>query len=108
MESMASQAPTGGENTPTFISAKFRNTIYNLYGEKKAFDFNKMSPDEKKEVLQTQSTQRSGFISRGIQTDSRESETQTDPYSPPYKIQHPGSNPKVLALAKLSWGKPRE
>lgn len=69
------------------------------------FDFNKLPPEEKKKILQTQRTQRSGFISRGMQTDLRETETQTDPYSPPYKLPYPGAYPKVLALAKLTWGR---
>ncbi|XP_029386659.1 cilia- and flagella-associated protein 91 [Echeneis naucrates] len=40
----------------------------------------------------------------GIQTDYRESETQTDPYSPEYVIQ-PGTTPsELLKLAALTWG----
>uniref|UniRef100_A0A3Q1IHN5 Cilia- and flagella-associated protein 91 n=1 Tax=Anabas testudineus TaxID=64144 RepID=A0A3Q1IHN5_ANATE len=40
----------------------------------------------------------------GVQTDYRESETQTDPYSPEYLIQ-PGASPsELLQLAALSWG----
>ncbi|XP_018533773.2 LOW QUALITY PROTEIN: cilia- and flagella-associated protein 91 [Lates calcarifer] len=40
----------------------------------------------------------------GVQTDYRESETQTDPYSPEYVIQ-PGTTPsELLQLAALTWG----
>ncbi|CAG7731042.1 unnamed protein product [Allacma fusca] len=43
--------------------------------------------------------------SRGTQTDFREIETQTDPYSPPFSLPHPDDYPKVLALIKMTWGK---
>ena len=36
------------------------------------------------------------------QTDFRESETQTDPYTPEYVLR-PGSAPEVLSLATLSY-----
>eukprot|EP00118_Oscarella_pearsei_P014101 m.118722 g.118722 ORF g.118722 m.118722 type:complete len:761 (+) comp37662_c0_seq8:17-2299(+) len=39
----------------------------------------------------------------GVQTIYRESETQTDPYSPEYVVQ-PGSQPELLTLATLSYG----
>ena len=39
-----------------------------------------------------------------IQTDYRESEAQTDPYSPEYVVR-PGSQPELLTLASLSYGK---
>ncbi|XP_069569766.1 cilia- and flagella-associated protein 91 [Brachyistius frenatus] len=40
----------------------------------------------------------------GVQTDYRESETQTDPYSPEYVVQ-PGTTPsELLQLAALTWG----
>ena len=39
-----------------------------------------------------------------VQTDYRDSETQTDPYSPEYVIQ-PGSQPELLTLATLAYGK---
>ncbi|XP_060733143.1 cilia- and flagella-associated protein 91-like [Tachysurus vachellii] len=40
----------------------------------------------------------------GIQTDYRESEAQTDPFSPEYKL-HPGADiPEILSLATFSWG----
>lgn len=39
-----------------------------------------------------------------VQTDYRESEAQTDPYSPDYVVQ-PGTSPsELLQLATLSWG----
>ncbi|XP_053185008.1 cilia- and flagella-associated protein 91 [Scomber japonicus] len=41
----------------------------------------------------------------GVQTDYRESETQTDPYSPEYVVQ-PGTTPsELLTLAALTWGR---
>ncbi|KAM9851226.1 cilia- and flagella-associated protein 91 [Aulostomus maculatus] len=41
----------------------------------------------------------------GVQTDYRESETQTDPYSPEYVVQ-PGTSPsELLTLAALTWGR---
>ncbi|KAM8977766.1 cilia- and flagella-associated protein 91 [Pelodytes ibericus] len=40
----------------------------------------------------------------GIQTDYRDSEAQTDPYSPEYVV-HPGSVPELLTLANLTWGR---
>ena len=42
-----------------------------------------------------------------IQTDYRDSETQTDPYTPEYVIR-PGSQPELLTLATLSYGKETE
>ncbi|XP_077149734.1 cilia- and flagella-associated protein 91 isoform X1 [Ranitomeya variabilis] len=39
-----------------------------------------------------------------IQTDYRDSEAQTDPYSPQFVVR-PGSVPEVLMLANLSWGR---
>ncbi|XP_071841728.1 cilia- and flagella-associated protein 91-like isoform X2 [Apostichopus japonicus] len=38
-----------------------------------------------------------------VQTDYRESETQTDPYTPEYVVR-PGSQPELLTLATLSFG----
>ena len=38
-----------------------------------------------------------------VQTDYRDSETQTDPYTPPYVVK-PGEQPELLTLANLSWG----
>ncbi|XP_070694504.1 cilia- and flagella-associated protein 91 [Pempheris klunzingeri] len=41
----------------------------------------------------------------GVQTDYRESETQTDPYSPEYVVE-PGTTPsELLQLAALTWGR---
>ena len=39
-----------------------------------------------------------------VQTDYRDSETQTDPYTPEYVVR-PGSQPELLTLATLSYGK---
>ena len=39
-----------------------------------------------------------------VQTDYREAETQTDPYTPEYVVL-PGSQPEVLTLATLSYGR---
>lgn len=39
----------------------------------------------------------------GVQTDYRDSETQTDPYSPGYLVR-PGSQPELLTLASLCHG----
>nr|DBA34622.1 TPA: hypothetical protein GDO54_002168 [Pyxicephalus adspersus] len=38
-----------------------------------------------------------------IQTDYRDSEAQTDPYSPEFVVR-PGSVPEILMLANLTWG----
>ncbi len=38
-----------------------------------------------------------------VQTDYRDSEAQTDPYSPEYVVR-PGSQPELLTLATLSYG----
>ena len=38
------------------------------------------------------------------QTDYRDGEAQTDPYSPEYVVR-PGSQPELLTLATLSFGK---
>ncbi|CAH2218724.1 cilia- and flagella-associated 91 [Pelobates cultripes] len=40
----------------------------------------------------------------GIQTDYRDSEAQTDPYTPEF-IVRPGSVPELLTLANLTWGR---
>ena len=39
-----------------------------------------------------------------VQTDYRESETQTDPYSPDYVVR-PGSQPEILTITSLTYGK---
>ncbi|KAM5125526.1 cilia- and flagella-associated protein 91 [Mantella aurantiaca] len=39
-----------------------------------------------------------------IQTDYRDSEAQTDPYSPEFVVR-PGSVPEILMLANLTWGR---
>ncbi|XP_051259441.1 cilia- and flagella-associated protein 91 [Dicentrarchus labrax] len=41
----------------------------------------------------------------GVQTDYRESETQTDPYSPEYVVQHGTTPTELLQLAALTWGR---
>uniref|UniRef100_A0A3P9L1L3 Cilia- and flagella-associated protein 91 n=1 Tax=Oryzias latipes TaxID=8090 RepID=A0A3P9L1L3_ORYLA len=41
----------------------------------------------------------------GVQTDYRESETQTDPYSPGYVIRRGATASELLQLAALSWGR---
>ena len=38
-----------------------------------------------------------------VQTDYRDSETQTDPYSPEYVVK-PGLQPELLTLATLCYG----
>ncbi|CAI8024855.1 Cilia- and flagella-associated protein 91 [Geodia barretti] len=45
-----------------------------------------------------------GVKSVGVQTDYRDSETQTEPYSPEYLVR-PGSQPELLTLASLCYGK---
>lgn len=50
-------------------------------------------------------SEQSTHFTVGVQTDYRESETQTDPYSPEYTVQ-PGRTPsELLQLATLTWGK---
>ncbi len=44
------------------------------------------------------------FRERGMQTMYRDSEAQTEPYSPEYTIRA-GHNPPVLLLANLTYGK---
>uniref|UniRef100_A0A8C5TGJ7 Cilia- and flagella-associated protein 91 n=1 Tax=Malurus cyaneus samueli TaxID=2593467 RepID=A0A8C5TGJ7_9PASS len=44
------------------------------------------------------------FRTLGIQTDYRDGEAQTDPYSPEYIVRS-GSVPEILALATLTWGR---
>ncbi|KAK2905976.1 cilia- and flagella-associated protein 91 [Channa argus] len=41
----------------------------------------------------------------GVQTDYRENETQTDPYSPEYTVRPVGSPSELLQLTALSWGR---
>ncbi|VDP87361.1 unnamed protein product [Echinostoma caproni] len=43
-------------------------------------------------------------ISRAVQTDYRDSEAQTDPYTPPYVV-NVGETPEVLTLATLGYGR---
>lgn len=42
-----------------------------------------------------------------VQTDYRDSETQTDPYTPEYVVK-PGSQPELLTLSSLLFGKLNE
>uniref|UniRef100_H3B261 Cilia- and flagella-associated protein 91 n=1 Tax=Latimeria chalumnae TaxID=7897 RepID=H3B261_LATCH len=44
------------------------------------------------------------FRTVGIQTDYRDGEAQTEPYSPEY-VTRPGSAPELLTLATLTWGR---
>ncbi|KAF6769497.1 hypothetical protein AHF37_12430 [Paragonimus kellicotti] len=44
------------------------------------------------------------YASKKVQTDYRDSEAQTDPYSPPYVV-NVGETPEVLTLATLGMGK---
>ena len=53
---------------------------------------------------QTPQQTEGGTRSVYVQTDYRESDTQTDPYTPQYVVK-PGENPELLTLANLSWGK---
>ncbi|KAM4730704.1 cilia- and flagella-associated protein 91 [Anableps anableps] len=58
----------------------------------------------KREDFKNTEEQQPAHRSVGIQTDYRESETQTDPYSPEYLLQ-PGTTPsELLQLASLTWG----
>ncbi|XP_055072320.2 cilia- and flagella-associated protein 91 isoform X1 [Misgurnus anguillicaudatus] len=41
----------------------------------------------------------------GVQTDYRESETQTDPYTPDYVLRPGTAPPELLTLATLTWGR---
>ncbi|RVE57863.1 hypothetical protein OJAV_G00203600 [Oryzias javanicus] len=41
----------------------------------------------------------------GVQTDYRESETQTDPYSPEYVVRRGAAASELLQMAALSWGR---
>lgn len=41
----------------------------------------------------------------GVQTDYRESETQTDPFTPDYVVRPGTAPPELLTLATLTWGK---
>lgn len=43
-------------------------------------------------------------FSVGVQTDYRESETQTDPYSPAYVIRDGTTPSELLQLAAFTWG----
>ena len=48
-------------------------------------------------------TQVDGKVTTGMQTMFRESEAQTDPYTPDYTLR-PGAEPEILTLATLSHG----
>ncbi|XP_067008009.2 cilia- and flagella-associated protein 91-like [Anabrus simplex] len=50
------------------------------------------------------SSRRPPKCTRSTQTDYRESETQTTPWAPPYTVRSE-TDPEVLSLAMLSWGK---
>lgn len=41
----------------------------------------------------------------GVQTDYRESETQTDSYTPDHLVRPGTASPELLTLATLTWGK---
>jgi len=51
-------------------------------------------------------TQTPPYRTAMTQTDYRDSEAQTDPYTPEYVVR-PGSQPELLTLATLSYGKQR-
>lgn len=48
--------------------------------------------------------ERASHYSVGVQTDYRESETQTDPYSPAYVIRDGTTPSELLQLAAFTWG----
>ncbi|XP_068184865.1 cilia- and flagella-associated protein 91 [Antennarius striatus] len=55
-------------------------------------------------TLKDTSEKQATHLTVGVQTDYRESETQTDPYSPEYVLR-PGTTPsELLQLAALTWG----
>nr|XP_004551433.1 cilia- and flagella-associated protein 91 [Maylandia zebra] len=58
----------------------------------------------REDFITSDAEQKPTHFTVGVQTDYRESETQTDPYSPEYVIQ-PGTTPsELLQMAALTWG----
>jgi len=64
-----------------------------------------LAPTAATNPLEPPAPEQAPAVSRtvGIQTDYRESEAQTDPYTPDYVVPE-GTDPEVLALAGLRWG----
>uniref|UniRef100_A0A3B4GYI0 Cilia- and flagella-associated protein 91 n=1 Tax=Pundamilia nyererei TaxID=303518 RepID=A0A3B4GYI0_9CICH len=59
---------------------------------------------QREDFITSDAEQKPTHFTVGVQTDYRESETQTDPYSPEYVIQ-PGTTPsELLQMAALTWG----
>ena len=63
-----------------------------------------MDPLGQPDQVMTERAPTPPFRSVEIQTDYRENETQTDPYTPEYVVR-PGSQPELLTLATLSYGR---
>lgn len=72
---------------------------------RKAVDDNWEDEVENKQSARNKKRQFGHFVSRGVQTDYRESEAQTEPYTPEFRLPYPNAYPKVLALIKMTWGK---
>lgn len=82
-----------------FIQSFLFLKIYKMLKE-----YQMASAEEAAVELQATKSLFSQFRDHGMQTMYRESEAQTDPYSPEYTIRA-GDNPKVLLLANLTFGK---
>lgn len=71
---------------------------------RKVFIFNRQDPLAGPEQLQLERPPTPLTKTVEVQTDYRDSEAQTDPYTPEYVVR-PGSAPELLTLATLSHGK---
>uniref|UniRef100_A0A674NSD6 Cilia- and flagella-associated protein 91 n=1 Tax=Takifugu rubripes TaxID=31033 RepID=A0A674NSD6_TAKRU len=96
------------DGTPTgIIAIDIRVTHFVLYSMFKRCYVNKIRLEFKTALPASNgggSDDQAPRIKAGVQTDYRESEAQTDPYSPEYVLQ-PGATPsELLQLETLTWG----
>lgn len=78
----------------------------NTVGKKKAHHLPKMSATQGRSAEEDGAAQRYDAKARDAwnQTDYRENETQTNPYTPNYYIPDGIQDPEILALQGLTWG----
>lgn len=58
---------------------------------------------KEEDMREFEQVEEAGVKDAGVQTVFRDSEAQTDPYTPDYRVKE-GENPEILTLANLTYG----
>ncbi|XP_039279504.1 cilia- and flagella-associated protein 91 [Nilaparvata lugens] len=93
----------GKEMVPKKPSLQYKLLLTDLIDPGSALGCDKKAADSADQLSWTAGTRKlSAGAGRGVQTDYRETETQTMPWTPPY-VFHGAVTPEILTLANLSW-----